>query len=458
MSRIIGLQFENLLKKPEQYPIININSNVFLDGITKHKISSKSHEKKISNHDIKGQINRMSNTIQSYSKRNNYNLALISLLKSENNMLIKQLDNNIIKKKNVALNQSIEKIFKDIIPIYKKRGYKIPDLTLKHNLFNRNPLIIETRKDVNRFYENHEVTKGDFIVDVENVNEKNFKYLKKVEKILFNAKKNSQQLQNENVKKKVREAQIQQLDKIIKIEQEKEQEKVNLEDCSKLKKDIEKVKLSLNQLDKQEKRSQIKIENNFVFGNLDFKKMLINRIKKIKNKPNSSKVLNTLFDSSISNKRHNTISSTTISSVMKGNPKLIKEKKKNVLLTSLLKLNKSKKKKNLEELYNQTKFIDLKKYKNIESDIEDYFSIKYNRPVSTMTLDNFPKEMDYEINRIKQNVNNYNIGEIWGPIYNRIGKLDRLNVISDDLENVDKHLGKIDYEYVKQTLREHFNL
>ena len=143
---------------------------------------------------------------------------------------------------------------------------------------------------------------------------------------------------------------------------------------------------------------------------------------------------------------------------MKGNPKLIKEKKKNVLLTSLLKLNKSKKKKNLEELYNQTKFIDLKKYKNIESDIEDYFSIKYNRPVSTMTLDNFPKEMDYEINRIKQNVNNYNIGEIWGPIYNRIGKLDRLNVISDDLENVDKHLGKIDYEYVKQTLREHFNL
>ena len=458
MSRIIGLQFENLLKKPEQYPIININSNVFLDGIKKHKISSKSHEKKISNHDIKGQINRMSNTIQSYSKRNNYNLALISLLKSENNMLIKQLDNNIIKKKNVALNQSIEKIFKNIIPIYKKRGYKIPDLTLKHNLFNRNPLIIETRKDVNRFYENHEVTKGDFIVDVENVNEKNFKYLKKVEKILFNAKKNSQQLQNENVKKKVREAQIQQLDKIIKIEQEKEQEKVNLEDCSKLKKDIEKVKLSLNQLDKQEKRSQIKIENNFVFGNLDFKKMLINRIKKIKNKPNSSKVLNTLFDSSISNKRHNTISSTTISSVMKGNPKLIKEKKKNVLLTSLLKLNKSKKKKNLEELYNQTKFIDLKKYKNIESDIEDYFLIKYNRPVSTMTLDNFPKEMDYEINRIKQNVNNYNIGEIWGPIYNRIGKLDRLNVISDDLENVDKHLGKIDYEYVKQTLREHFNL
>ena len=247
-------------------------------------------------------------------------------------MLIRQLDNNIIKKKNVALNQSIEKIFKDIIPIYKKRGYKIPDLTLKHNLFNRNPLIIETRKDVNRFYENHEVTKGDFIVDVENVNEKNFKYLKKVEKILFNAKKNSQQLQNEKVKKKVREAQIQQLDKIIKIEQEKEQEKVNLEDCSKLKKDIEKVKLSLNQLDKQEKRSQIKIENNFVFGNLDFKKMLINRIKKIKNKHNSSKVLNTLFDSSISNKRHNTISSTTISSVMKGNPKLIKEKK-NVLLT-----------------------------------------------------------------------------------------------------------------------------
>ena len=66
MSRMIDLKFENLLKKPEQYSYININSNLFLEGIKKHKLSPKSHEKKISNHDIKGQINRMSNTIQSY--------------------------------------------------------------------------------------------------------------------------------------------------------------------------------------------------------------------------------------------------------------------------------------------------------------------------------------------------------------------------------------------------------
>ena len=101
--------------------------------------------------------------------------------------------------------------------------------------------------------------------------------------------------------------------------------------------------------------------------------------------------------------------------------------------------------------------MDLKNYRTIEFEIEDYFKTKYNRPVSTMTLDNFPKEMDYEINRIKQNVNNYNIGEIWGPIYNRIGKLDRLNSVSDNLETVDKHLKKIDYDYVRQTVREHFN-
>ena len=455
MSRIIDLQFENLLKKPEQYPYININSNVFLEEIKKHKLSPKSHEKKISNHDIKGQINRMSNTIQSYSKKNNHNIDIVSQLKSENKMLIKQLNKNIVNKKNTELNQSIEKIFKDLIPIYKNRGYKIPDLTLKHNLFNRNPLIIETRKDVNRFYENHEITKGDFIVDVENVNEKNFKYLKKVEKILFNAKKNSQQFQNENVKKKVREAQIEQLDKIIKIGKEKEQEKVNLEDCSKLKKDIEKVKLSLNELDKEEKRRQIKIEKNFFFENLDFKKMLMNRINKIKNKANSSKVLNSFFDISRTNKRHNTVNSTTISSIAKKSPKLVKGIK-HLLLTTINKKNASKKK-NIEELYNQTKYMDLKNYRTIEFEIEDYFKTKYNRPVSTMTLDNFPKEMDYEINRIKQNVNNYNIGDIWSSVYNRIGKLDRLNSVSDNLETVDKHLTKIDYDYVRQTVREHFN-
>ncbi len=456
MSRMIDLKFKILLKKPEQYSYININSNLFLEEITKNKLSPKSHEKKISNHDIKGQINRMSNTIQSYSKKNNHNIDIVSQLKSENKMLIKQLNRNIVNNKNTTLNQSIEKIFKDLIPIYKSRGYKIPDLTLKHNLFNRNPLIIETRKDVDRFYENHEITKGDFIVDVENVNEKNFKYLKKVEKILFNAKKNSQQLQSENVKKKVREAQIEQLDKIIRIGQEKEQEKVNLEDCSKLKKDIEKVTLSLNELDKEERRRQIRIENNFVFGNLDFKKMLMNRIKKMKSKANSSKALPNFFEIARSNKKHNTVNSTTTSSFTKKNPKPGKGTK-HLLLTSINKINLPKKKKNIEELYNQTKYMDLKNYRTIEFEIEDYFKTKYNRPVSTMTLDNFPKEMDYEINRIKQNVNNYNIGDIWSSVYNRIGKLDRLNSVSDNLETVDKHLTKIDYDYVRQTVREHFN-
>ena len=41
--------------------------------------------------------------------------------------------------------------------------------------------------------------------------------------------------------------------------------------------------------------------------------------------------------------------------------------------------------------------------------------------------------------------------------YEKHYKLDRLNSVSDNLETVDKHLKKIDYDYVRQTVREHFN-
>ena len=82
--------------------------------------------------------------------------------------------------------------------------------------------------------------------------------------------------------------------------------------------------------------------------------------------------------------------------------------------------------------------------------------LKYKRTSYSLTNEEL-NEMDYEINRIKQNVNNYNIGDIRSSVYNRIGKLDRLNSVSENLETVDKHLKKIDYDYVRQTVRENFN-
>lgn len=449
-KRKIQFNLEKLLKKPEDYPYIHLNSNLFLKEIDNFR--TKSFDKKVSKYDIRGQIKRMSDTIQTYSKKNNKSLKLINSLKSENDMLIEQLNNNIVK--NRVFNQSVEQIFRDLIPIYKNRGYKIPDLSLKHNLFSINPLIIETRNDVNRFYENHDITKGDFIIDVENVDEKNFQYLKKLEKICFNYKKNSQ-LQNDKIKKKVREAEIERLDKFLKMEKEKVQKKENKVDYHQLKKDIDKIKLSLIELDKEKKRGEVKIEEKCVFENLDFKKMLISKIKKIKFKRGSSSKAD--FASNNSKTITSTTNETNRLKYLGKSSKGIKQ----LLLTSIKNIEEKKRKKNkrndiLQNLYEKTYNTDFKKYNNIQDEVEDYFKYKYERPVSQMTIDNLPREMSYEINKIKLNANTYSVGENWKSLYNRIGKLDRITKISGNIENLDEHLKKIDYSYVKQTISNNF--
>ncbi len=450
-KRKIQFNLEKLLKKPEDYPYIQLNSNLFLKEIDNFR--TKSFDKKVSKYDIRGQIKRMSDTIQTYSKKNNKSLKLINSLKSENDMLIEQLNNNIVK--NRVFNQSVEQIFRDLIPIYKNRGYKIPDLSLKHNLFSINPLIIETRNDVNRFYENHDITKGDFIIDVENVDEKNFQYLKKLEKICFNYKKNSQ-LQNDKIKKKVREAEIERLDKFLKMEKEKVQKKENKVDYHQLKKDIDKIKLSLIELDKEKKRGEVKIEENCVFENLDFKKMLISKIKKIKFKRGSSSKADVVSNNSKT--IASTINETNRLKYLGKSSKGIKQ----LLLTSIKNIEEKKRKKNkrndiLQNLYEKTYNTDFKKYNNIQDEVEDYFKYKYERPVSQMTIDNLPREMSNEINKIKLNANTYSVGENWKSLYNRIGKLDRITKISGNIENLDEHLKKIDYSYVKQTISNNFN-
>ncbi len=111
----------------------------------------------------------------------------------------------------------------------------------------------------------------------------------------------------------------------------------------------------------------------------------------------------------------------------------------------------------LQNLYEKTYNTDFKKYNNIQDEVEDYFKYKYERPVSQMTIDNLPREMSNEINKIKLNANTYSVGENWKSLYNRIGKLDRITKISGNIENLDEHLKKIDYSYVKQTISNNFN-
>ena len=47
--------------------------------------------------------------------------------------------------------KNYEKEFKDLLLTYKQNGYKIPDLSLEHNIFKINPLLFKDDK-INEYY------------------------------------------------------------------------------------------------------------------------------------------------------------------------------------------------------------------------------------------------------------------------------------------------------------------
>jgi hypothetical protein len=65
--------------------------------------------------------------------------------------------------------------FRDLINKYKDRGYKIPDLSVRHNLFQPSPLLLENHK-ISDFYK--------FMKKGQDVNDKNVHFLLKINKML----------------------------------------------------------------------------------------------------------------------------------------------------------------------------------------------------------------------------------------------------------------------------------
>ena len=70
----------------------------------------------------------------------------------------------------------------DLVIKYQNKGYKIPNLSQTHNLFKKNPLLIENKKDVDRYYQEEPNTKGNYISDINNYKEKNWLFLNKLNK------------------------------------------------------------------------------------------------------------------------------------------------------------------------------------------------------------------------------------------------------------------------------------
>lgn len=88
--------------------------------------------------------------------------------------------------------KNTEEKFHDLITQYKQRGYKIPDLSIKRNLFTPNPLLLDKNK-VNNYYSFYKKKKKTISLLSPNNKDKHLQFLKNeenlVEKELFKIRK-----------------------------------------------------------------------------------------------------------------------------------------------------------------------------------------------------------------------------------------------------------------------------
>ena len=174
-----------LLKKSKIYEQINIKEiNIKNDPINNlfrgRKKTNEKILKIVNKDDISNQISSLSYLLSDYTKTSTKNLKLINELKTENDFLLSELDNNL--QKSALFNKKTDEVFHDLIVQYGNKGYKIPNLDRSHNLFKRTPLLIENKEDVDVFYQDDPSTKGNFITDINDFKEKNWLFLNKLDK------------------------------------------------------------------------------------------------------------------------------------------------------------------------------------------------------------------------------------------------------------------------------------
>ena len=180
-----------LLKKSKIYDHINIKEINIKNDPTNNlfrgrKKTNEKILKKVNKDDISNQISSLSYLLSDYTKTSTKNLKLINELKTENDLLLSELDNNL--QKSALFNKKTDEVFHDLIVQYSNKGYKIPNLDRSHNLFKRTPLLIENKEDVDVYYQDDPTTKGNFITDINDFKEKNWVFLNKLNKECHKAK------------------------------------------------------------------------------------------------------------------------------------------------------------------------------------------------------------------------------------------------------------------------------
>ena len=147
---------------------------------SKHSNSKSTSKRKNKRDVLNNQISTLSYLIDKYTHSSKKNLYIIKKLKEENQHLINELNAHILNKS--FFSKTTEQVFQDLVDKYRKRGYKIPNLTIEKNLFAKNPLIIESKQDVDDYYKNSIKNYGEFIKDIDKYNEKNWVFLNKMKK------------------------------------------------------------------------------------------------------------------------------------------------------------------------------------------------------------------------------------------------------------------------------------
>lgn len=420
--------------------------------------------KKIKKNDVKGQIDLLSDLINNYSSSSIKNLFLIQKLKDENDFLIEELNRNI--KKNTLFSKTTKETFHELVNLYEKRGYRIPNLSLENNLFKKSPLLIESKQDVDDFYKTDRNTQGNFIEDLDHFPEKNWNFLKKLKKeVDFTGDKNLT---------KIEQSSHHYVDYYSKKKAKKERkERDNL---------MKEIKIVKDLIKRQEKEKEESIENNNspcttikpynrdLLYNRNIKFTIKDLIKKelTKNKKKSMislKIINNINAETEKDnlilqqmkKHRNIIGRNNKVSFTNNKTHKMDGKKLKTLITALNEQPNSEYEKKpksthhrilsyTEQMFHKINKKNLTDFNSYENDIIDYLK-KKQYTIKDTNLDNFNKEMSERIYDIKHKIkkeglSNAFIEHLGDYGENAYRKFQRILKLEKVIENMDKYYAK----------------
>ena len=362
----------------------------------------------------------------------------IKKLKNENDLFHKSY--KLYSKKNKFY---YEIIFEDLFIKYKQKGYKIPDLSTKHNLFSLSPLLLQNNK-LNDFYEYEkykEKSKNKKKNNKLGEGEKSLKYLEKIDHYLF----------EHNLLSKNKHNELSDFDKVMKsIEQEKRSSVI----------------LKLNKINNLHFKSKtIDFDNNtkIIKEKINYSKEIpkieeeIQKTKKTIKRLNSINFNNPIriFSNSIKNKKNQIKKFKTIRYNESFNrPKNLKKmiSKRNRFKSFTFKNNENEK--------NENHFSSESLLRNSsENNLDNEYNNKFGNTISTFHTINYSNKINKKSRNFRNNIQN---NDFYKTSLNTNFKTINSNNNFDTIENKEEYLEKFmrlpisDFIYNKNIASEYY--